>query len=334
VGLADSTIAGEVIHLEQVRGWLGKPLWEMQPADADSYFGQVLRGAARGTRLARAQALKTYFLFLELRHKVEIHQMTGHVVACPVDELNRPRGGRGAALRIPPSAVQVGVLFAGWRGDLAGCRKFAPAARNYTAARLMADVGLRVNEVCQLDLADVKWDLGRFGKIHVRMGKGARGSGPRERMVPLINNARAALEWFVRDVWCCFDDDHARAGAPLLPSERKNPTAPAPASGMRRSGRRWPMPPPPTCRIGRERSRRTCCGTSAPAAVCTRHGPDRHPGDPRAFLDRHHDELHPRPPHPCRGCLDRGAAARRAEAGGAVIVIAGSPPHLVNRSER
>jgi integrase/recombinase XerD len=65
-GLADSTIAGEVIHLERVRAWLGRPLWTMQPADADAYFGQVLRGAARGTRLARAQALKTYFLFLEL----------------------------------------------------------------------------------------------------------------------------------------------------------------------------------------------------------------------------------------------------------------------------
>ena len=65
-GLADSTIAGEVIHLEQVRSWLGRPLWTMQPADADAYFGQVLRGAARGTRLARAQALKTYYLF-ELR---------------------------------------------------------------------------------------------------------------------------------------------------------------------------------------------------------------------------------------------------------------------------
>ena len=222
-GLADSTIAGEVIHLDQVRTWLARPLWEMQPADADTYFGQVLRGAAKGTRLARAQALKTYFLFLELRHKIEIHQLTGHVVQCPVDELNRPRGGKEAALRIPPSEAQVGMLFAGWREDLAGCRKFAPAARNYTAARLMADVGLRVNEACQLDLADVKWDLGRFGKIHVRMGKGARGSGPRERMVPLINNARATLEWFVRDVWCCFDDDHSRPGAPLLPSERKNP---------------------------------------------------------------------------------------------------------------
>ena len=30
-GLADSTIAGEVIHLEQVRAWLGRPLWTMQP---------------------------------------------------------------------------------------------------------------------------------------------------------------------------------------------------------------------------------------------------------------------------------------------------------------
>ena len=58
-GLADSTIAPVAIHLDQVRAWLGRPLWTMQPADADAYFGQVLRGAARGTRLARAQALKT-----------------------------------------------------------------------------------------------------------------------------------------------------------------------------------------------------------------------------------------------------------------------------------
>ena len=65
-GLADSTIAGEVIHLEQVRAWLGRPLWTMEPADADAYFGQVLRDAAKGTRLARSQALKTYFLFLEI----------------------------------------------------------------------------------------------------------------------------------------------------------------------------------------------------------------------------------------------------------------------------
>jgi site-specific recombinase XerD len=64
--------------------------------------------------------------------------------------------------------------------------------------------------------------LGRFGKLHVRKGKGARGSGPRERMVPLINEAGRTLRWFIEDVWGHFDDDHTRPGAPLFPSERKN----------------------------------------------------------------------------------------------------------------
>ena len=221
-GLADATIRSDVSHLEQLRAWFGRPLWDMEPADADAYFGTVLRDAAKGTRLGRSQALRTYFLFLEIRHKIELHQMTGRVAGCPVDEMNRPRGAGRAALRIPPSAVQVAALFAGWRAELATCRKFAPAARSYAAARLMAETGLRVNEASHLDLADVKWDLGRFGKLHVRKGKGARGSGPRERMVPLINGAGVTLRWFIEDVWCCFDDDHARPGAPLFCSERRN----------------------------------------------------------------------------------------------------------------
>ena len=85
----------------------------MEPPDADACFGKVLRDTAKGTRLSRAQALKTYFLFLELRHKAEIHQMTGRVVECPIDEMNRPRGRQQAKIRIPPTAAQVDRLFAG-----------------------------------------------------------------------------------------------------------------------------------------------------------------------------------------------------------------------------
>jgi hypothetical protein len=70
-GLSDGTISSDVVHLEQVRAWFGRPLWEMEPTDADAYFGKVLRATAKGTRLARAQAIKTFFLFLELRHKAE-----------------------------------------------------------------------------------------------------------------------------------------------------------------------------------------------------------------------------------------------------------------------
>src|SRR5258708_14092478 len=41
-------------------------------------------------------------------------------------------------------------------------------------------------------------------------------------MVALISGAGATLRWFIEDVWCCFDDDHARPGAPLFCSERRN----------------------------------------------------------------------------------------------------------------
>ncbi|MFV9454984.1 tyrosine-type recombinase/integrase [Rhodococcus sp. NM-2] len=221
-GLSDGTINSDVNHIEQTRAWFERPLWEMEPRDADVYFGKVLRGAAKATRQGRAQALTTFFAFLELRHKVEIHAMTGRVVECPIDEMNKPRGRKQAALRIPPTEPEMKTLFAGWREELTTCRKSAPTARNYVAAQLMSKVGLRVNEARSLDLADIKWELGRFGKLHVRKGKGARGSGPRERMVPLINGADRVLRWFVEDVWGHFDDDYRRPGAPLLPSERKN----------------------------------------------------------------------------------------------------------------
>jgi integrase/recombinase XerD len=128
-GLADATIRSDVSHLEQLRSWFGRPLWDMEPADADAYFGTVLRDAAKGTRLGRSQALRTYFLFLEIRHKVELHQLTGRVAECPVDEMNRPRGAGRAALRIPAvSGAGGGVVrrVAGGAGDLPEVRPGGP----------------------------------------------------------------------------------------------------------------------------------------------------------------------------------------------------------------
>ncbi|WP_206061430.1 hypothetical protein, partial [Nonomuraea basaltis] len=70
-------------------------------------------------------------------------------------------------LRIPPTVEEIEQLFVGWREELLSCRKFAPAARNYAVARLVADVGLRIDEARMLDLEDVRWELGRFGKLNV-----------------------------------------------------------------------------------------------------------------------------------------------------------------------
>ena len=49
----------------------------MQPDNADAYFGRVLRDARPSTRTGRAAALTVYFQFLELRHKIELHNLTG-----------------------------------------------------------------------------------------------------------------------------------------------------------------------------------------------------------------------------------------------------------------
>lgn len=222
-GVADSSIRSEIGSLEQVRRWFGHPLWELDTSDADAYFGKALRTTASATRQRKAFAVITYFRFLDLRHKADIYQLTGHVVECPLDELNTPRGGRDMVLRIPPTDGELDTLFVGWRNELESCRKFATAARNYAACRLMEKVGLRINELRMLDFDDVRWELGRFGKLHVRHGKGARRSGPRERVVPLINGADALLRWYIEDVWGLFDDDHTRPGAALFSSERRYP---------------------------------------------------------------------------------------------------------------
>ena len=94
-GLADSTIRNDTGHLDLIRAWFGRPLWEMQPEDADAYFGKVLRDAKPSTRTGRAAALTVYFQFLELRHKAEIHNLTGRVAECPLDEMNRPGASAG-----------------------------------------------------------------------------------------------------------------------------------------------------------------------------------------------------------------------------------------------
>ena len=315
-GLADATIRGDVGQLEQIRAWFGRPLWEMEPADADAYFGRVLRGASSGTRLARAQALTTYFVFVELRHKVELHAMTGRVVECPIDEMNRPRGRKDARLRIPPAEAEIAQLFAGWSRSWRPAASSRRAARNYTAARLMAEVGLRVNEARSLDLADIKWDLGRFGKLHVRYGKGARGSGPRERMVPLVNDAGADTALVHRGrVGPVRRRPHParRAAVPLGTQERRR-VVPRGSATTRcvRAGRRGRRT---SAGLGGQADPARAAALLRLAAVPDRSGPDLDPGVARAFLDRHHDAVRPRAPHPNRGGWVAGQqrAAKRLE---------------------
>ena len=155
-GLADNTISADVPP-GAGPGVVRPAAVGDAPGDADEYFGKVLRDAANDTRLTRAQALKTYFLFLELRHKVEIHQMTGRVAECPVDEMNRPRGGgrRGAADPAGGGAGGRAVRrVAGGAGDVPEVRPGRPQLRGGPADGRCRAAGQR--GVAMLDLDDVQ----------------------------------------------------------------------------------------------------------------------------------------------------------------------------------
>ena len=149
-GLADSTIRNDTGHLDLIRNWFGRPLWEMQPEDADAYFGKVLRDAKPATRTGRAAALTVYFKFLELRHKAEIYNLTGRVARCPLDEMNRPRASVDPQLRVPPTEAEIEGLFArvaGGAGDLPEVRPGRPELRGRPAGgrRRPAGRGIHVS---------------------------------------------------------------------------------------------------------------------------------------------------------------------------------------------
>jgi integrase/recombinase XerD len=161
-------IRSDVMPLEQVRAWFGRPLWEWEPADADTYFGTARRTAAKNPGLARAQAPTACLVFLELRHTVAIHQMTGRDAERPIDEMNWPCGHQRAALRIPPRRRAGRAIV----HRVATGRAVLPDARSdrshLRSGRTDRRCRAPVDEARSLDLADLTVDLGRSGTPHVQ----------------------------------------------------------------------------------------------------------------------------------------------------------------------
>jgi site-specific recombinase XerD len=65
---------------------------------------------------------------------------------------------------------------------------------------------LRAEEAASLEIRDLHFTRGPFGKIHVRFGKGAKTSGPRPRWVPMLDELDLIFKWFLADVRTRFPD--------------------------------------------------------------------------------------------------------------------------------
>lgn len=223
-GMSDGHVGNtRAVIVEFARSLPGR-LWSASCEDADRFLAEQRRlGRSVTTRAGKAGMLASFYEFVIGRYQGDINALTGVVVEQPIDEFNRQSGASRGRVRVPPSEAEVEQLFSRWRRSVPEARKYLPAARDYFAASLWRRLGLRVNETAMLDIRDWRPDLGEFGKLHVRHGKGSRGRGPKQRLVPAINGADRLIDWWLAEVRHQFGDDWADPDAPMLPSERRDP---------------------------------------------------------------------------------------------------------------
>lgn len=220
-GLSDRHIRNTRTTIIEFARSVTGPLWSATCRDADRFLAEQRRlGRSASTRAGKAGTLALFYEFVVSRYQGQIRRATGVLVEQPIDEFNRQAGVSLGKVRVPPSDAEIDMFFTAWRHSIPQARKYLPAARDYFAASLWRRLGLRINETVMLDVRDWRPDLGGFGKLHVRFGKGAHGRGPKPRLVPAINGAAELLDWWLGEVRHRYGGDWADPDAPMLPSER------------------------------------------------------------------------------------------------------------------
>jgi integrase/recombinase XerC len=217
-GLAASTLDALVKPVIEVCQYYGVAPWRLLSRDVDRYFAGPGR-RAQSTVRNKMIRIDGFYAFLEQRYAGEIARRFGAAVESPIDPFNRPRHRGDFGLRIPPSRHAITEFFASWRADLVHARKPAVAYRDYVMAKIAYVSGPRATELCGVQIGHVHWDLGQWGRFLVN-GKGARGSGPRQREAYLFQEGRELLWWYMEEVRGLFNDDAEHPNAPLFPSER------------------------------------------------------------------------------------------------------------------
>ena len=202
-GFSPVTIENGGGVLERFLEMLDVPAWEAGREDVDRVVAElVAKGMVASTRRGYVQAFKAFHRFLVVRKAAEIEATFGVHLDDPVDEFNASRhvGNDSPSEKAPPTQERMDDFFAFLRDRIATARKFGPAGRDYALYRTLYHAGLRAAEAASLELSDLHFGRGPFGKIHVRFGKGTKGSGPRPRWVPMLDQLDLILRWFVDDV--------------------------------------------------------------------------------------------------------------------------------------
>ncbi len=218
----EETIALGCRNVEAFLKVTGKFIWEVTTHDIDVFYDHLVgRGLAFSTRRKYQDNISTFLDYLRSRHAHEIWQIYRVAVPAVLDKFNRHmhrHDDRDDA--VPPPRPEVRERFwAGMKTLMTQARKFAPTARDYALFKMLELSGLRINEAVMLDVKDCRFDLGEHGKLHVRFGKGSRGSGHRARWVPMLDDLDQLLHWYLEHVRPAFTD--SKEGPLFLSENRK-----------------------------------------------------------------------------------------------------------------
>ncbi|NCC87930.1 MAG: hypothetical protein EOM05_08705 [Clostridia bacterium] len=199
---AYKTIKNQETYIREIIDVSHKFIWELYEDDIDSYVDILIESQNSASyRRKKVSTFRSFYEWLIRNYYTEIKQLFNCSLLQPVTDDNQithvydlERENKTP----PPSPEILTYFFDCFKRDLNLFARPEIAAREYVLFRLMYASGLRIDEAVHLDLIDINFSHGKLGMIHVRFGKGSRGSGKRERWVPMLTDIDKLLKWYLK----------------------------------------------------------------------------------------------------------------------------------------
>ena len=174
-------------------------VWEITPDHIRKYnLALVRRDLTTSSRRCYCAAIRSVFEFMVAECADEIHFATGVRIRQPVTAATAPRVrfGDSYVRSAPPSRSLIRRVTRTMRTRLHEAARPAVAGRDLAVVETLYLTGMRANELIHLDVDDLYPGKGATGQIYIRFGKGAYGSGPRVRWIPMLDGLRELLAWY------------------------------------------------------------------------------------------------------------------------------------------
>lgn len=209
VGYTEATIALNLRNINDFLNLINKFIWEITAEDVELFYIHLIgKNLAHSTRRKYQSNITTFLEYLRSRKSIEIYNKIGVRVPDVFDQFNKffHRKDDFDVRIVPPKKATIDQLFESMREEMLHGRKYYTVGRDYAFFKLLGLLGLRINELVMVNVADIRMDLGTtgVGKLHVRYGKGSRGTGPKQRWVPLLNGSNELISWYLENIYPQF----------------------------------------------------------------------------------------------------------------------------------